>query len=641
MSEKKCWIPKPINEKLVKELTEELPDITNTTAKLLISIGITKKEQAISFLQPNFKTDLHNPGFLKEIKQVLIRIKQAIDNNENILIHGDYDADGITTVAIFVKAFEMLGVKVDYFLPNRFIDGYGINIDNVEMFSNYDLVISGDTGIKAFDTAYEVTHNSKTDLIVTDHHEPVVFPKEEKSRIPKYTKVIETDTQIMALPDCFATTNPKRIDDDYQSKDLSGAGVAFKVMEALFMYLKKPKIELYELTDFVACGLIPDMVPLFNTKQNSFEVRNLIKLGLSLMNRNPKKWVSAIKKEMNINKDINSTDLGFSFGPLLNAVGRLDDPTPAVEFLLEEDTTKLQEKAKFLVEKNKERQKLSRETGTKIIKELQNASEEFIDYGIVVQSDDLHIGITGLVAGDILKEFYRPTIALAKFEDKKGNIVYKGSGRSIEGLSVLEALIEVEKELGNYIYGGHEQAAGLTLLPEQIEPFRKLFREACKKQALKVGEEELFEPKEYFDLELQFEEINTNFLLELNSFEPFGMGNPQPIFYAKNVQIKEMLATKNDNCKRFNFSQNNNNMNGICFNKGKSYQKKYDELIEEILNEEYYSDTLNEEEKTEIIEDIKNNQIFVEILFTPQFNEFRGKTTIQLLIKDIIFKKKF
>lgn len=607
------WVQKPVNEKQAEILQKET-NLTPLTSRLLVSRGIETTEHARAFLRPDFFKELHNPFSLKGIMKVLERINEAMIKNERILFLGDYDADGVTTTAIFVKGFEELGVKIDYFVPNRFKDGYGVNIKNVESFSEYDLIITGDTGIKAYDAIYELATTYQTDVIVTDHHEPYILPISEKGRMPENVQLIESEDEVMALPVCFEVINPKRIDCEYPSKDLSGAGVAFKVMEALFDHLGKPKKPLYNLLDLVATGLIPDLVPLFDVKRNTFEVRNLVKLGLNIMNNNPKLWVSGVQelkqKPGKKPRKITSTDLGFTYGPILNACGRLYDPRPAAEYLLEEEKEQSKELITYLNEVNLERRRISNDTSVAMIKELKNSSKEEVDYGIVVHSPDIHVGITGLVAGNVLNEYYRTTIALAEIEDDKGSKIYKGSARSIDGISVLEALMDVEKEIGNYIYGGHEQAAGLTLTSEQLEPFKKHFRLACKKQADAYGDESVFNPKKYYDLKVDFMDVTKDFIFELNQFEPFGMGNNEPLFYSEEVEIVSIKPLGDEGqYLKFEFKHKGVKISGIIFSKSKEIQENYGLAMKNI------------------------GVAMCNILFFPQINSYDNKP--QLLIKDI------
>lgn len=615
----KIWVEKKVDLDKSKKLQEE-SGLSLLTAKLLVSRGIETKKHTESFLRPNFAKDLHNPSSFADMDKVLKRINKAITDKQKVLIHGDYDADGVTTVSVFVKGFKLLGFDVDFFVPNRFNDGYGVNIDNVDKFAEYDLVITGDTGIKAYDSVFELTHNTKTDVIVTDHHEPVVLPLTEKSRIPEKTLTIEKDGLIMALPDCYAVINPKRIDCEYPGKDLSGAGVAFKVMEALFDYLHYGKRDLYQMLDLVAAGLVPDMVHMFNTKYETFEVRNLVKLGLSIMNKNPKPWVQTIqdvkeekkkkKSKYTKTKVFTSTDLGFTYGPILNAAGRLYDPTPAAEFLMEDNEIKSKNLALKLMEINEERRKLSSDNTTEILKTLKDAPEESVDYAIVVATDKLHVGITGLVAGNVLQEYYRTTIALAEITDKKGNKAFKGSARSIPGISVYDALMEVEKEMGYFVYGGHEQAAGVTLKPEQLEPFKKEFRLAVKRQADAYEDDSVFEPKNFYDVEMRFSDLDNDLIHELEAFEPYGMGNDEPIFYCKDVVIEKIVPLGEEGkTLKFLLIQDGKAIDAIMFSKSKETLSAYDNALD------------------------RHYQVPCEFLGYPQINDYDGK--IQIIINEI------
>ncbi len=619
------WVEKPYDIEKATKLYQETK-ISPLSAKLLVSRGITTAEQARKFLMPNFNEELHNPSLLKDIDKVVSRIYKAIQKDEKILFLGDYDADGVTTTAIFVLGMKQLGKEVDYFLPNRFKDGYGVNVRNVEEFAKYDLIVTGDTGIKAYEAIYELTHSYNRDVIVTDHHEPAVYPVSKRERVPEKTKVIENKKEVMAIPDCYAVINPKRIDCSYPGKDLSGAGVIFKVIEELFNYLHYPKKNLYQLLDLVACGLIPDMVPMFNIKKDSFEVRNLVKLGLSIMNNRPKDWVTAVQdvkkgdsansKKKKVERPIVAMDLGFTYGPLLNATGRLYDPRPAAEFLLEQSKEKTYEIAKYLHEVNLERRKLSAENTAEILKDLKNKGEEFTDYGIVVTSPNLHVGITGLVAGDVLKEYYRTTIALAPFETPEGEKVLKGSARSIYGISVLDALIDVEEEMGPYTFGGHEQAAGITLIPEQLDTFQSLFRLAIKKQVDKIGDE-VFEPKKFYDAKIRFEEIDLRLIDELSKFEPYGMGNEEPLFHAENVLIDSITVlrdkeTGKEKALKFNFVQDGFFMEGITFTKIKELEQQYEEALKD------------------------NSMVSCKILGVPQKNEWAGRVKLQFKVEEIL-----
>lgn len=607
------WLVKPLNDKGSEKLQLDA-GISPLAARLLVSRGIETVEHARAFLRPNFAKELHNPFSMQGMSKAVERIMMAIEKKEKVLVHGDYDADGVTTTTIFIKGLQMLGLEADFFVPNRFKDGYGVNVNNVVEFAKYDLVITGDTGIKAYEAISALTNLHGTDVIVTDHHEPYILPLLEKERLPEGTWLIQNDEEIMALPSCYEVINPKRIDCDYQCKDLSGAGVAFKVMEAVFDSVGHPKRELYELLDVVATGLVPDLVPLMDVNRETFEVRNLVKIGLNIMNNSPKMWVSGIKslKETKKPRPIKSSDLGFTYGPILNAAGRLYDPTPAAKYLMEEDEASSAELLGYLNEVNLERRELSNNTSSKMVEELKEAAPEEVDYAIVVESPALHVGITGLVAGNILNEYYRTTIALARLENAEGETIYKGSARSIEGISVYDALMEVEKEIGHFVYGGHPQAAGLTLGKEQLVPFKIAFRKACKRQADCYGDDTVFNPRKYYDLEVDLVDVTEEFIFELNQFEPFGTGNEEPVFFSKNVELINLKPIgANGQFLRFDFKQNGHRMSGVIFNKTEKIKASYEKALDEY------------------------DKVPCEILFFPQINDYNNRP--QLLLKEIRF----
>lgn len=651
---KKIWIGKSIDENLAQEIADETK-ILIQTAKLMVGIGVKTKEEAAAFIRPDYLTQIHNPYDLRDMKEAIERISDAIDKGESILIHGDYDCDGVTTVAIAKEALSILAaalgikIKVDVFTPNRFIDGYGINVNNVEDFvSNYDLIVSGDTGIRAFEAAKKIMESGKADLIVTDHHEPMEghldelyenfiirvekdnlqvdvndFQKmstDDKIKTIQFhgslpgDAVIEiVDDKYIALPKAVAVIDPQRLADPYPCKTLAGVAVMFKVMHALFIHYKINPKPLFYLLDYVATGCIADLAQQIDKhgEKLDFEVRTMCNYGIQIMNQFPKPWVSAILDAMGVNreKEIDSTTIGFKIGPLLNATGRIDDPEPAASLLLEKDYDKALERAKKLADVNKERQAQTRSSEV-IIEELKEEGEDRYDYGIVVQSDKYGIGIAGLVAGDLVKEFYRPSIALAPHTYPDGRVVLKGSARSIPGIHVLRVLDYVKEKMGDYIYGGHEQAAGMTLEPERFEEFRILFREGCMKQAT----EDVFIPKEFYDLELPFEEVSETFIRSLDYLKPHGEGNKPPVFMAKEVEVMLIKPLKEGKFAKFTFRQNGTVMQGLMWKNPAEILEKFKENM---LNK-------------------KKN--IVDILYVPEINYWNNEVSLQAQVKDLKFK---
>ena len=646
----KTWTPKIISLDDVKYLmsTTGLPE---PVVKLLVAIGIRDSASAMSFLKPDYRTGLHNPFLLMDMKKAVDRIWKAILNGEKIIVHADYDCDGVTTAALFVEGFRLLGVEVDFYTPNRFADGYGLNPKNMKRFAQeYDLIISGDTGIRAFEGAKVVKESEKADLIVTDHHEPLEghskrtiqekierniqeekmthqdlqeamadLDEEKVRRLLYDLEIVPSDAIIeihndhfIALPDSYATVNPKRLGDTYPNKSLSGVAVVFKLIHAMMLDKDMDVKPLFNLLDIVAAGLVADLVSHTDPKPTAFgetldfEVRTMTYYGIEIMKKKPKPWVSAIVQATQINKEINAGHLGFRIGPLLNAPGRLEDPTPAVELLLEKDPEVALQKAQALREINSDRQEQTSEYEA-VIEDLLLEGEDRIDYGIVVQSEKFHIGIAGLVAGKLCEHFYRPTIALAPLE-KDGKVVLKGSARSIPGVHVLRMLDVVKEEIGDYVYGGHEQAAGLTLEPERFDDFWKAFRKACQ-----AHDESVFTPQIFYDAEVKLEEVDYGLLKFLKMMEPHGEGNRRSLFRTNNVKLsilKPMMAGKG---ARLTFKQDRTVLQGVSFKNGETYLASYQENIK------------------------NGKETMVDILFSPEINVYQGNESIQLMIEDIRF----
>jgi single-stranded-DNA-specific exonuclease len=549
---------------------------------------------------------------------------------------------------MFKEGFALLGVNIDVYAPNRFTDGYGLNPKNMKKFAEkYDLLISGDTGIRAFEGARVVKEIGKAELIVTDHHEPLegsitgmlsdkfekrafenpafVAPnligitEDEKKELLYSFEVVPCDAVIemhgdhfIALPDSLTVVNPKRLADHYPNKSLSGVAVVFKVFQAIFIAKGMDMKPLYNLLDVVATGLVADLVPHVDVRKTKtgdvldFEVRTMTSLGLQVMNNAPKPWVKAIAEANSIKGEINAGHIGFRIGPILNAPGRLEDPMPAVQLLLEKDQNAANEIAKQLKAINSERQEQTSEYEA-VIEDLLLEGEDRYDYGIVVQSDKFHIGIAGLVAGKLCEHFYRPTIALAPLE-KDGKVVLKGSARSIPGVHVLRMLDFVKEEIGDFVYGGHEQAAGLTLEPERFDAFWRAFRKAAM-----IYDESVFTPQIFYDADVAFEEVDYGLLKYLKMFEPYGEGNRKALFKASGVKLSMLKPIMEGKGAKLTFKQGRTVLNGISFKNGEFYTQKYQDCLR------------------------ADQECLVDVLFSPELNVWNGQESIQLQVEDIHF----
>jgi len=465
--------------------------------RVLEYIGVND-EGVDGFLNPSLKL-FHHPYKMKDLEKALDRLLKAFAENEKILFFGDYDTDGCTTTALFVKVLRDKGIHVDYYVPHRHKDGYGLNATKMKEFAEqYDLIVTGDTGIKEMETI----HNCPIDVIITDHHEPFVATDEELlSQYRGIADIIEKDGETMVIPSAYAVVNPKRIDCDYPNKCLSGVAVIFKLLQGLFIKNGWKQVDLTQHLDLVATGLVADLVPQFDIENQDSEVRMMTKVGLQIMNQNPKPWVNSIVEISKI-EEVNHNALGFVFGPRFNAAGRLDSPFPVVKYLLEDDEEASREKALVLEKYNTDRKELQREATESIVEFLKDKDKSWTDRIVVVKAEpQYHSGIAGLVASRLVGQYNVPAIVLCE-KEVDGQIFLTGSCRSTEGIDILSLLQKAEKKMGAYKYGGHEMAAGLTITLEQFD----LFRESMRVAALELDDSK-FSNTLFYELEIPLNKL--------------------------------------------------------------------------------------------------------------------------------------
>jgi len=485
--------PDPIK---IRNLARKL-NIPGILASLLLNRGIDSEEPAKKFLDPQLR-DLHDPFLMCDLDKAVKRIQQAIQQNQKILIYGDYDVDGNTAVIVLKKALEMLGANCTYYIPRRFIDGYGLKTSLLEQAVNQgvQLVITVDTGIKAYESIQRA-RQLDLDCIITDHHLP------ENS-----------------LPNALAVVNPKRSDCPYPDKNLCGVGVAFKLIQALFIQEKKEKY-LLSFLKVVAIGTIADLVPLIG------ENRIFAKLGLEgLMTPSNPGLKSLIMAAGLERKVITSSDISFRLAPRINAVGRMGGSCEAVELF----TTKDQEEAKRLAIKmgefNQERQFIENQIFNKILQKI-DSDIELAEAPIkVIDGEDWHLGVLGIVASKITDRFNCPTLIISKIDG-----IGSGSGRSPKEFHLLKALGSCNDLFERY--GGHTQAAGFQLPVKKIGELRKRLTQYAK-LAL---DSKPTEPSLNVDGELRFSDIDTEIYRNIQRLSPFGNENPSPLFVARNVTL--------------------------------------------------------------------------------------------------------
>ncbi|KXB67463.1 single-stranded-DNA-specific exonuclease RecJ [Parvimonas sp. KA00067] len=579
----KKWFIKSDNG-LTKENFKNNSEFSYITCQLLANRKIDYKNVK-NFLYPDYKY-LHNPFLMKDLDTAIEILVDAIDNNLHIQIVGDYDQDGNSATVVLMKGIGFFTDNISFAIPHRMEDGYGISkgiVDSAKK-NNVDLIITCDNGISAFEVV-EYCNSLNIPIIVTDHHQVVI--DDEGNQI---------------LPKANAVVNPHRLDCEYPFKELCGAGVAFKLMQALYDELGGDEDYLIDLLQFVAMGTVCDVVDLVD------ENRFFVKKGLEILNSSDNVGINKLQRENEVGK-ITTTSLGFKLGPCINAAGRLDSASIGVELFLEEDESMATDYAKRLVELNEERKSLTNDAYSRINAKVRE-SGHFNDDIIVMYDDELHESIAGIVAGRIKDYYYRPTLI---FSNAKEDGILKGSARSIEDYDIISKL----REFSNLFekLGGHAMAAGFSIKKENLDILRKSLNQNSNLTS------ENFVEKIKIDCSLDFKLISYNIVDELKLLEPYGKANPEPLFGTKNVEIKSIsVIGKNKNVIKLVLSQDDIEFSGIIFS-------NFDKYIS-YFNKKFETEDIILEQNN-----IKNK--FIDILYTPVINEYMNNKSIQLLIKDI------
>ena len=513
----KRWEILPIDEKK-QILLEKNLHISSSLAEILTRKNLDENSAKL-FLNPT-KIPYHDPFLLKDMEKACQRLLLALKNKEKICIYGDYDVDGVSSTALLMTVFTKLGFNIDYYLPDRHSEGYGLHIESLQkLIPKYDLLITVDCGITALD---EVDYaKDKIDMIITDHH----LPRE-------------------ILPDAFAIINPTQTQCNYPNKNLCGVGVAFKLCQGLYQSLNKDIHELENYLDIVALGTIADIVPLVD------ENRRIVKKGLAnIQNLGIKTLIEICNYDEN---NINTGHIGFGVAPRLNAAGRLTHASIAVELLLATDKQTARQKALYLDEENKQRQEIVEDIFHEAVKKIEenNLQKNKI---IIVVGENWHEGVIGIAASRLQEKYYRPIIIIAT----KDNIG-KASCRSIDGLHMKNALTYCEQDL--MVYGGHSKAAGFTIDLAKLDDFISHMQTYANEH---LTDEDLI-PIYQVETVLTPQDITMDFIDELSLLEPFGMGNPKPQFVCQNLLVtKSMKMGKENNHLRFNFAYNNTQYTAI------------------------------------------------------------------------------
>ncbi len=520
----KKWESYKIDESLIEPLAKK-HNISNLLAKILINRGIVEEERINKFLHPSLD-DLNDPFLFDDMDKAIDRIIKAVSSGERITIYGDYDVDGITSTTILYKFLEEIDAKVDYYLPNRIQEGYGLNNEAIDVIceKGTNLLITVDCGISGYDEV-EYAKSKGLDVIVTDHHE---CPEK--------------------IPNCIAVIDAKRNDSKYPFSSLAGCGVAFKVVQALCIKLNKDKEEYLKFLDIACLGTVADIVPLVD------ENRVIVKYGLKAMNKTENCGLRAIISSSMI-KTIDSTSISFGLAPRINASGRMGNAELALKMLLTDSMKEAMDIANKLNEMNRERQEIERG----IFNEVQEIiKRDKLDNNkiIVVGKEGWHHGVIGIVSSKITESYYKPSILISLEDDE-----CKGSGRSVDGFDLHSALTACQDTLQKF--GGHEMAIGLTLKRSQFEEFRNSITKYVDD---KLPDEII--PTIKYDAEITHKDITLQTIQELKMLEPYGEANPAPLFAYKNIRVDSIRTLSNDKHLKLNVKEDHRIFSAIAFNMG-------------------------------------------------------------------------
>ncbi len=538
MNYKWNYQPPTEQETLKADTLSQETGVNPKLCQLLISRGVSTSEDVKRFFRPSL-TDLHDPFLMDGMAIAVDRINQALGRKERILVYGDYDVDGTTAVALVYRFLQQFTTNIDYYIPNRYNDGYGVSIKGVNYAkeTGVKLVIVLDCGVKAVD---EITYAKELgiDFIVCDHH-----------------------VQDEVLPPAVAILNPKLIGSNYPYSHLSGCGVGFKLMQA---FAKDNGIEFSQLIpylDLVAVSIASDIVPIMG------ENRILAYHGLRQINHNPSTGLRAIIEVCGLkDKEIKINDIIFKIGPRINASGRIQTGKEAVDLLTEKDYNRALELSNQINEYNEARKDLDKtmtEEANLIVDNLEGLADK---RSIVLYNEDWHRGVIGIVASRLTELFYRPSVVLTKTND-----IATGSARSVADFDVYKAIESCRDLLENF--GGHPYAAGLSLKVENIEEFTRRFEEYVSEHIQPTQTDAVIN----IDEELAFKDISMKLFNDLKRFEPYGPDNMKPIFCTRNVYDfgTSRVVGRNQEHIKLELVDNNSSrvMNGIAF--GQSSQARY------------------------------------------------------------------
>ncbi len=575
---KKVLIKERGDEGVIKHLQKVLQKdgilLNETLANLLVQRGITTFDEAKTFFRPSLD-DLHNPFLMKDMDKAVARLDKALLQNEKILIYGDYDVDGTTSVALVYSFLRKYFNKIGYYVPDRYSEGYGISFAGIDFAEehHYSLIIALDCGIKAVDKI-DYANKKKIDFIICDHHTPG-----DK------------------IPDALAVLDPKRPDCTYPDKNLSGCGVGFKFLQGFSDRKNIPFEELTDLIDLTAVSIASDIVPVIG------ENRILAWYGLQKLNNNPITGIKTIKNIAGVkDKQLSISDCVFKIGPRINAAGRIESGMSAVELLISENSKAAHGFAKNIDAFNTERKELDRNITHDALRLIGTDIDLRNRKSTVVYNKDWHKGVVGIVASRLTETYYRPTIVLGESEG-----LATGSARSVSDYNIYDAIDACSDLLESF--GGHKFAAGLTLKTENVTAFSDCFEKYVSET---ITDEQLI-PVITVDSKIKFSDIDAKFYRIMKQMAPFGPGNMSPVFLTEDVQDtgkSSRVGVNKDHLKLEIVDEDGIVMPGIGF----SFEPDYFERIS------------------------ANPKPKFDVCYSINENEFRGKKDLQLIVKEIIFK---
>ena len=557
----KKWQIYQTNEQKVEEIAKKY-EINKLLATILVNRDITEKQTIEKFLNPK-RNDFYDPYLMPDMEIAVERIIKAIEKNEKILIYGDYDVDGITSVTVLKSFLEERGITISEYIPNRLKEGYGLNKKAIEEIAKQgiQLMITVDCGISAVEEV-EYANKLGIETIITDHHEPG-----------------------NELPKALAVVDAKRKDNTYPFRNLAGVGVVFKLIQAIGTRLKLDEKKYLKYLDIVCIGTISDIVPLVD------ENRVIVKLGLKLVKQTKNLGLREIIKSSGYNQ-IDSNTISFGVAPRINACGRMGHQEEALKLFLETEEKEVNQLTQKLNEYNKIRQETEKNIYNEAVEEIEK-EKLYNKNTIVIMKKNWHHGVIGIVASKITELYFKPSILLCEEEENA-----KGSGRSIPGFDLYEALTNCKEHIDRF--GGHSMAIGINIKKDDFEKFRNKIENIAEEKNIRE-----IVPILKVDAQIYLDDINKELVGSLKELEPYGEANKMPIFVFRNLKIDSRRALSEGKHLKLTLKDNKNIVNAIGFNLG------------ELANEYRIGDK-------------------VDVAGNLEINTFNGVENIQINIKDIM-----